>query len=78
MNAERRKAIGKAVDLLSQALEAIEAARDEEQDYYDNMPESILAGAKGDTAQEAVSALDDAATAIQEAIDRAESAGEPV
>lgn len=37
----------------------------EEQDYFDNMPESIQAGDKGERAQEAVNALDEAVNALE-------------
>jgi chromosome segregation ATPase len=37
----------------------VESIRDEEQDKYDNMPESIQQGEKGDTMQEGIDSLDD-------------------
>lgn len=39
----------------------IETLKDEEQDYYDNMPESFQNGDKGSIAQTAIDALDEAA-----------------
>jgi hypothetical protein len=44
-------------------------ARDEEQDYLDNMIEAFANGDKGDKAQEDIDFLDNAATYTQEAID---------
>lgn len=65
MNNTRRKAIADARQMVEAAFEAVEAARsaiadlrDEEQDYYDNMPESLQGGEKGDRAQEAINALE--------------------
>ena len=73
MNAQRRKQIndlieqasvlaGKANDLVGE----IETLRDEEQDYFDNMPESLQGGEKGDKAQTAIDALDNAVSSMQE------------
>lgn len=73
MNKERRKAlstlaeevrqlIGYAEDLISQ----IETIRDEEQEYYDNMPEGIQSGEKGDAAQAAIDTMDEVISALQE------------
>ena len=67
MNAQRRKAIGEARALVEAAFEKLEEARSmlsdlqsEEQDYYDNMPESLQGGEKGEKAQAAADALQEA------------------
>lgn len=67
MNNQRRKAIATALELLDAARIASEAARaaieeirDEEQEAFDNMPESFQSGDKGDVAQEAINALESA------------------
>lgn len=39
--------------------------RDEEQDYYDNMPENFQQGEKGDNAQNAIDNLDNAISALE-------------
>lgn len=49
----------------------IEALKDEEQEYFDNMPESLPGGEKGDAAQESVDEL-------QEALDSIDSARESI
>lgn len=69
MNKARRKEIARARDLLGEARTILEVARDEERDYFDNMPESIQEGAKGEKA-EAV------AETLEEAIDDLESLDE--
>lgn len=43
----------------------LESLRDEEQDYYDNMPEGLQSGDKGDRAQEAADSLDEAVNQIE-------------
>lgn len=88
MNAQRRKALGATMDkitglvtvlgasdlagLLSSIAEELDALRDEEQDYYDNMPESLQNGDKGQTAEQAAQSLTEAheaLTALHDALD---------
>ena len=64
MNKARRKEIDLArakvaegLSALEEAKGALESARDEEQDYLNNMPESFQNGEKGQTAQEAIDNL---------------------
>ena len=46
--------------------EQVESIRDEEQEYYDNMPESLQSGEKGCSAESAVFALDEAISSLEE------------
>lgn len=49
----------KAEQLRSEAAELLTQIQDDEQDYFDNMPESLQGGDKGTAAEEAISALED-------------------
>ena len=76
MNAERRKKLKNVIDNLNAALSSIEEIKDEEQDSYDNLPEGIQDGERGDQMQEnidnldtAYNDLDDVITELQEVID---------
>lgn len=80
MNNDRRKRIRaeltnleKAMGLLSDIKSALEDIRDEEQEAYDNMPESFQNGDKGEAAQAAIGELDSAIDALDGALD-----GDPV
>lgn len=66
MNKERRKEIARAQAMLEEAKSILEACRDEEQDYYDSMPESFRGGQKGDDAQTAIDALEEAASQLDD------------
>lgn len=73
MNNERRKALKKAIDDLNEAKTKIESAmeiidncRDEEQEAYDNLPEGIQDGEKGDAMLENISSLEDAYSYIED------------
>lgn len=57
------------------AASIVERVRDEEQDSYDNLPESFQDADKGTKMEEAIDHLEDALSAIEEAgecIDKAE------
>ncbi len=76
MNKDRRTEINKAIGMLQEALSILETARDEEQEYYDNMPESLQGSERGEAAEQAVSNLEDACSNLEDAISSAESAAE--
>jgi len=67
MNAQRRKDIQRAIELLDEANQILSAAADEEQEYYDNMPESIQGGERGEAADAAADRLADAAADVDAA-----------
>lgn len=66
MNRQRRKDLRRAADLLAEVGAIIEQARSEEDEYFEAMPESIAAGEKGERAQAATKALEDAYEALGE------------
>lgn len=76
MNNDRRKDISRAVSLLQEALSILEIARDEEQEYYDNMPENLQGGDRGQMAEQVASYLDDACSSLEDVISSAENSTE--
>lgn len=83
MNNDRRREISdliKRAEALKEQLEAvtteasslkddIERVRDEEQEYFDNMPESLQGSDRGQAAEAAVSQLDEAMGTLDELAD---------
>lgn len=67
MNKERRKQINALIDELEDILSRIDVIREEENEYYDNMPDSMKDGDKGGAALDAVAALEVAQSAIEDA-----------
>jgi hypothetical protein len=67
MNYERRKTITEASSKLSEALEIFRAAAEGEREYYDNMPEAIQAGERGEKASEVADALDEIVSDLENA-----------
>ena len=49
MNKARRKELARVVDLLDQARDLLETIRDEEQEAFKNLPESIQYSERGET-----------------------------
>ena len=76
MNNDRRKEINKAIALMQEALSIIETARDEEGDYYDNMPENLQDSPRGQAAEQSYGFLEDAYCTLEDAINAAESSME--
>ncbi len=73
MNKTRRAAIDAAIATLEtlrgqieDTANAVETIRDEEQEYFDVMPEGLQYGDKGQNAEAAISALDDALSPLQD------------
>lgn len=74
MNKDRRKTIAtivedannvsadlaKLMERIASIKGAAEAVMEEEQEYYDNMPESLQNGEKGQAAEEVISQIEDA------------------
>lgn len=67
MNIERRKRIDGIIERLqtlagelAEVQESIESVRDEEQEYHDNMPESLQNGERREKATEAIDRLEEA------------------
>ncbi len=69
MNKARRKAIDGVVAKLQELRDEVESLLSEEQDYYDNMPESFQDGEKGQAASDAISYMESASGYIDNAIE---------
>lgn len=76
MNKDRRKTLDELRERLNAAEGRfnevkvdIESVRDEEQDTFDNMPESFQNGERGEMSQAAIDAMDEAAGHIEEIIE---------
>lgn len=75
MNKARRKELSKAAEMLRDAYSIIESCKDDEEEAYDNLPESFQDGERGgemqeyiDTMEEALDQIDEAANAIEEIV----------
>lgn len=76
MNKLRRKALDALIERIDDIYSELEALADEERDYRDNMPENLQNSERYETADNAVSSLEDALdnldsakSSIEEAID---------
>lgn len=72
MNKARRAKINSICEKLAGLQEELTTVTEEEQDAYDNMPEGIQEGEKGEAAQEALDGLEAAYDEIQSVIDNLE------
>ena len=76
--------LGSVASKLEDLSGDIESIQDEEQEYFDNMPESFQQGDKGQRAEDAISNLDsaresvdEAAEALREQLEELKSPGRP-
>ena len=74
MNDARRKVIQRARSLIEEAKDILEVAVTQEQDDFDNMSEDRQDGDEGLRSEEAVDALERAATCCDDAISACEDA----
>lgn len=70
MNAKRRKQLANAIEVLNNVLELLEEVTTDEQDAYDNLPESIQDSERGEAMQENVDDMEDASSSLQDIIDQ--------
>ena len=66
MNKARRNKLSDALDYLSMARIMIRDIQEEEQESYDNMPESLQCSKKGDAMEYNIDKLSDVADCIEE------------
>lgn len=69
MNADRRKRISALWDKLDEIKTEIEAIMEEEQDSYDNLPESLQQSERGEKMESAIDNLESAASSIDDVIE---------
>lgn len=69
MNNSRRKDISIAAALIERARAMLEDAANAEQDAFDNMPESLQDSEKGQTMEEVIGVLEEAAQGLETALD---------
>lgn len=76
MNKNRRETIATIRAELENQCELLSQVADEEQEYYDNMPESIQDGSKGGAAMQTADNLASAASELETMIDALDNAEE--
>ena len=76
MNNTRRKSLRELIEKTEGIKSEIEEIRTEEEEYYNNMPESFQDGEKGDRAQTVIEYLDEAMTAAGDVIEYLSSAAD--
>lgn len=67
MNKQKRKRLGEAFDLISQAEEILEEVKEEEEDSYENLPDGFRYGEKGEEMQSYIEMMDEAIEYVQNA-----------
>ena len=58
MNNARRKELKEAIETITATMGTVEAVKDEEQESFDNMPESLQCTEKGEASEQHIEELD--------------------
>lgn len=72
MNKQRKKMIKDGYDLIMQAKSLIDTAIEEEQEAFDNLPESLQLSERGEEMEENVEQLQECSDNLEEAINALE------
>ena len=72
MNKERRQKIGKIIERLEDIAAELEALADEERDAFDNLPESLQYGERGEAMEAAADELEDVSGEVSDLATRLE------
>lgn len=67
MNRTRRKRLGEALYKCSEILEILQEVKQEEEDAYENLPESFRDGDRGEEMQNYIEMIEEAVEYIEEA-----------
>lgn len=68
MNNYRRKELNALLSTIEEVKDALEALKEEEEEYRDNMPENLWGSERYDKAEAAVSSLEEAISSLEDAI----------
>lgn len=74
MNKQRRADLQRAKALIEEAQTIVAQAAEDEQEYFDNMPESLQGGDKGQAAEQVAMDLDDMASRLEDLASEVEEA----
>ena len=74
MNSARRKRLENIQGYLSEVLAELEGVLEEEQEAFDNMPESLQTSERGEISENAIGEIESAIENISDAIDSIENA----
>lgn len=67
MNKARRKRLGEAFEKIGEVKDILDEVRDEEQDAYDNLPESFQNSERGEEMQNYIEMIDEAYGYLEDA-----------
>lgn len=67
VNKQRRKRLGKAFNLVTEAMDILEEVKSEEEESYDNLPDNFRDGDKGEEMQNYIEMLEEASGYLDDA-----------
>ena len=73
MNKIRRTKIKEQIEAMEIIKSSIEDILDEEQDAFDNMPESLQYSERGETSQEAIDSMENVLSSLEDILEELEA-----
>jgi len=73
MNKIRRTKIKKQIEAMEIIKSSIEDILDEEQDAFDNMPESLQYSERGETSQDSIDAMENVLSSLEDILEELEA-----
>lgn len=70
MNKIRRKRILEIKEVILREKDKLQFLLDEEQDYYDNMPENLQGSVRGSDSEDAIDTLEECIEVLEEVVDK--------
>lgn len=74
MNKARRTELNAIRSSIEEIKSRLETVLNDEQEYFDNMPESLQSGERGQAAETAIGSMESAAGSLEEALSSIEEA----
>lgn len=68
MNNARRKEIRSIISGIEEIKDKLDSIRDDEQEYYDNIPENLQESARAQNSEEAIDSMDNVISSLEDAV----------
>ena len=69
MNKQRRSEIKRQIEYINNIINDVQKILDDENDYYDNIPENLQTSSRADISEEAIDQLTEAVDELNAALD---------
>lgn len=69
MNKQRRQDVKSVIRIIKNAISTLENIKEDEEDYFDNMPENLQYSMRGQDSEEFIDDMEDALEALNKSVE---------